>query len=224
MQLKYALRSLLLKYKVEAPATAKCVATFDAKVQETSQIDTSVSCLLLSANLWRADVLYYISGYIVRQILTSIDCPECVEALFDNSEVDHAYQRSTSLFSCKKYGNLNSPSQSVYSVVSTVDRLARKELCTWSTMSQYEVLKIRMSVLQETRRTFSSLQQHSIENHIVDAHLRDDHVPLIIKLLVDKYLNLFFHQCGRVYTERISNRNKPSKRNKVTRTVLYSNE
>ena len=106
LQLKYALRSLLLKNKVEAPATANCVATSDAKVQETSQIDTSVSRLLLSANLWRADVLYYISGYIVRQILKPIDCPECVEALFDNSEVDHGYHTSTSLFSCKKYGNL----------------------------------------------------------------------------------------------------------------------
>ena len=225
LQLKYALRSLLLKNKVEAPATANCVATSDAKVQETSQIDTSVSRLLLSANLWRADVLYYISGYIVHQILKSIDCPECVEALFDNSEVDHSYQKSTSLFSCKKYGNLIMPSQSVYSVVSTVDKLARKELCTWSTMSQHEVLKIRMSVLQETRsRTFSSLQQHSIENHILDTHLRDDHVTLIIKLIVDKYLNLFFHQFGRVYTERIINRNKPSKRNKLTRNVLFSNE
>ena len=114
----------------------------------------------------------------------------------------------------------------MYSVVSTVDKLARKELCTWSTMSQHEVLKIRTSVLQETRsRTFSSLQQHSIENHILDTHLRDDHVTfIIIKLIVDKYLDLFFHQFGGVYTERIINRNKPSKRNKLTRTVLFSNE
>ena len=113
----------------------------------------------------------------------------------------------------------------MYTVVSIVDKFARKELCLWSSLSKDVVLKIQLSVLQEARsRTFTSLEQHSIENHVLDSHLRDDHVTRIIKLIVEKYLKLFFYQFGRVYTERIINKSVPSKRNKLTRTVLFSNE
>ena len=73
-------------------------------------------------------------------------------------------------------------------------------------------------------RTGTSLEQHSIENYILDSHLRDDHFTPIIKLIVENYIELFFYQFGCVYTERIIIKNTPSKRNKLTRAELFSNE
>ena len=229
LQFKYALRSLLLKNKIESPSTANCVLLSDQENSPTSsgKIDPFVSHLLLSSNVWRADVLYYISGYVAKKLLESIHCPECVAAFYDNSgtSVGHDYLNSKSLLSCKRYGNLISPSDSLYRVVTCVDKLARKSLCKWSSFTNQDKLAITMSVLEETRNTlFPSIQDHSKENHILDSEMRDDHITVIIKEIVNHYLKLFFHQFSRVYTERVIKRNLPSRRNKLTKTILFYNE
>jgi len=123
----------------------------------------------------------------------------------------------------QKYGNLLLLSYSVYKVVTCVDKLARRSLCKWSSFNKQDKLAITMSVLKETRSTtFLSIQNHSKETHILDNNLRDDHV--IIKEIVQHFLTVFFHQFSRVYTERMINSNKPSRRNRLTKTILFYNE
>ena len=69
LQFKYALRSLLLKNKIEAPKTANCVQLTEEETEVgPGKVDSSVSNLLLSSNVWRSDVLHYIAGYIVRKV------------------------------------------------------------------------------------------------------------------------------------------------------------
>ncbi len=65
LQLKYAIRALLLKNKVESPSTANCVNVSDEDTSEMGKVDPRVSNLLPSTTIWRSDVLYYISEYIV---------------------------------------------------------------------------------------------------------------------------------------------------------------
>ena len=130
VQLEYVLMSLLLENDVEARNKANCVLPPGVNVPETAEVDTAISNLLLLTNTWRADLLYYTPGYIVRQILKSIDFSDCAEALFDNTDTDHIYHTRSSLLLCKRYGNLTMPPQSVYTVASIVDKFARKELCS----------------------------------------------------------------------------------------------
>ena len=227
LQLRYAIRALLLKNKVESPSTANCVNVSDNDVNEMAKVDPRVSNLLLSTTIWRSDVLHYISGYIVKKIIECIDCPDCVPALQSNSESSdfRYYQNHLSLLSCKKYGNLIVPSFSVYKVVDSVDKKARRALCKWAYLSKETNAKILSEVLSETRNsTFQSLSQHSKESHILDGELRDDHISKIIKLIVKNYLILFYHQFGKVFTERILRRNKSSKRHKLTKQILFQNE
>ena len=229
LQFKYALRSLLLKNKIEAPTTANCalqVSQEDAE-DETGKTDPKISTLLLSSNEWRNDVLYYISGYIVHKILQIIDCPECAGALYDNPDIvgNNWLAQRKSLLYCKMYGALKLPSQSVFKVVSCTDRVVRKSLCSWSSFTRKIKLAITISVLQETRNSvFSSIQEHSMENHVLDTDFRDDHITVIIKLIINTYLTTFLHQFARVYTQRIIKGNKPSRRNKLTKTILFQNE
>ena len=138
LQLRYAIRALLLKNKVESPSTANCVNVSDNDVNEMAKVDPRVSNLLLSTTIWRSDVLHYISGYIVKKIIECIDCPDCVPALQSNSESSdfRYYQNHLSLLSCKKYGNLIVPSFSVYKVVDSVDKKARRALCKWAYLSK----------------------------------------------------------------------------------------
>ena len=225
LQFKYAMRSLLLKNKVEAPNTANCVLSVENEVGTSSvKVDSSVSSLLQSSNIWRSDVLQYISGYIVRKILQVIDCPDCTEALFCNPD-DYSNRNNLSLISCKKYGTLLTPSSSVVKVVSCTDKLVRRELNSWTSFSKSAKLAITSKVLQQSKsNVFPSIQMHSMESHILDSHLRDDHITILIKLIVSNYLTLFLHQFGKVYTERIIKGNNPSRRNKLTKSILFYNE
>ena len=227
LQFKYALRSLLLKSKTESPSTANCVQVSDQENSPTSsgKVNPFISHILLSSNVWRADVLYYISGFLAKKLLQSIQCPECVAAFYDNSStpVGHDYLTPKSLLFCKQYGNSILPSDSLYRVVSSVDKLARKSLCKWSSFTNQDKLAITMSVLEETRNTlFPSIQEHSKENHILDSEMRDDHITVIIKETVKHHLKLLFHQFSRVYTERVVKRNLPSRRNKLTKAILFT--
>ena len=86
LQFKYALRSLLLRNNIECPTTANCVPTAkeqsDLPDQSDQQCqDTQISEMLQTSNVWRYDVLFYISGYIAKKLLKNIKCPECAEAL-----------------------------------------------------------------------------------------------------------------------------------------------
>ena len=208
LHFKYAMRSLLLKNKGEAPNTAYCVLSVENEIGTSSvKVDSSVSSLLQSSNIWCSGVLHYISGYIVRKILQVIDCPDCTEALFCNSD-DYSNRSNLSLISCKKYRTLLTPSSSVVKVVSKSGTLA-----------------ITSKVLQQSKsNVFPSIQMHSMESHILDSHLRDDHITSLIKLIVSNYLTLFLHQFGKVYTERIIKGNNPSRRNTLTKSILFYNE
>ena len=63
-----------------------------------------------------------------------------------------------------------------------------------------------------------------MENHVLDTDFRDDHITVIIKLIANTYLTTFLHQFARVYTQRIIKGNKPSRRNELTKTILFQNE
>eukprot|EP00794_Sanderia_malayensis_P011743 gene11743-12964_t len=227
LQFKYALRQLLLKNKIESPSTANCVDVTDVNsVVEPNSVDASISEMLLSTNEWRPDVLFYIAGYIVKKIKESSDCPECVVALYEDCNManEHAYTCS-SLISCKRYGKLFIPSNSVFKIVQHVDKVARTHLGNWQYISKEVNTKIMMLVLQETRtNTFQSLQEHSVQSHVIDNELRDDHITVLIKLIVKHYLILFYYQFGKVYTERVIKQSKASRRNKLTKQILFYNE
>ena len=56
-------------------------------------------------------------------------------------------------------------------------------------------LAITTSVQQETRNSvFSSIQVHSMENHVLDTDLRDDHITVMIRLMINMHLTTFLHE------------------------------
>ena len=210
-QLKYGKRALLLK-KVEPPSTANCVNVSDQDSTEMAKVDPRIPRLLLSTTIWRADVLFYISGYIVRKLIDCIDCLDCISSLYSNPEITEKFPNRLSLLKCKRYGNLVVPSSTVYKVVDCVDKEARKALCKWAHLSKETNAKLLMQVLTKTRNSrFQSLNQHNKETHILDSELRDDHVTYIIKIILKNYLVLFYHQFGKIFTERTLRKNFSSK-------------
>ena len=227
LQLKYAIRQLLLKNKIESPSTANCVNISENSVEEMVKVDPNVSDMLLSTTIWRSDVIHYISGYIVKKLLKCINCSDCVASLYVNSdnEEDSSNNSHVSLLACKRYGRLMIPSKSVCKVVDCVDRKARRALCKWASLTKESNAKILSEVLSEMKNsTFESISDHSKETHVLDYNLRDDHIATLMKEIVKQYFISFYHQFGRVYTERILKKNKSSKRRKLSKQILFEHD
>ena len=81
LQLKYAIRQLLLKNKIESPSTATCIAMSNMRESDLSKVDPRVFDMLLTTTIWHSDVIQYIFGYIVNKVSDSIRCNECAAAL-----------------------------------------------------------------------------------------------------------------------------------------------
>ena len=215
LQFKYALRSLLLRNNIECPTTANCVPTAkeqsDLLDQSDQQCqDTQISEMLQTSNVWRYDVLFYISGYIAKNLLKNIKCPECAEALYQPAYVahDHQYHHSITLLSCKCYGKLLVPSLSVVKLVMTTDTIARQVLSSWSSLNKEKKEKIYTDVLKETKlQTFQDLFQHSQQCYVLDGNLRDDHITILIMHIAKLYLQLLL-----------------TKRHVLTKQILFYNE
>ncbi len=236
LQFKWALRALLQKNQVTAPETGNCTVVEETKLaEEAGNIDGKVAGLLSSSTIWHEDVLEYIGGYIARKITSCIKCAECASALAmenDNhpSLPDHTYcqfesSSKSSLTSFKTYGKLTSPSPSVVKVVKVADRFLRFMVGKWSHFSDKAILTLQRDVLQEVKLTaFQSLQQHSLETHVLDKNLRDDHITIIIESITDLYSKIFLYQFSKIYSERIVRQGAPSKRQKLTKLILFGND
>ena len=226
LQLKWALRALLLKNSIEAPKTANCVIENIPSPEKSSFCgDDNLKAILDSNPIWKDDVLFYISGFIARSLKKKLKCPECVASLYQPADNNNITYGSSSLTKCKAYGDLLIPSTSVFKVVKVTDRLVRTELMSWATITGSCISKIVLKTRSETKRSaFSSLEQHSIESHILDSSLRDDHITILIKSVAELHITIIFHRFSRIYTDRVMRQNRPSRRQILTKQILFYNE
>ena len=234
LQFKWALRTLLQKNQITAPTTGNCKIVSEDKPEKDLEPDNRIVRLLDSSSVWRDDVLGYIGGYIVKQLIPSTKCVECVDALVAedrNTEPDHSSYTRTSPNSCnnliclKSYGNLIFPSRSVVKIVQVTDKILRERLHQWYLLKKQSLQAVKQQILQETKPfTFTSLEQHSRECHVLDENLRDDHITQLIHAISDLYTKIFVHRFGKVYSEKVVRGEKPSKRQKLNKLILFGND
>lgn len=119
----------------------------DDVVPDASEIDKEdkkVSFMLDTSTTWRPDVLFYISGYIVKnKLCMKMRCSECAMALFQPSEEINQVPDAFSLLACKQYGKLSVPSSSLVRVITSTDKFARNQL---TRLSGRQVEKSRIKV------------------------------------------------------------------------------
>ncbi|CAB4032804.1 THAP domain-containing 9, partial, partial [Paramuricea clavata] len=229
LQFKWALRALLQKNQIAASEKANCAVIEEEKMdEEMHHVDHNIIMSLTCSTIWRDDVLAYIAGYIVKKITVCIKCPECAIALvaIDKSQAevpvpdDHSYRsnskpESQSLITIKSYGKLITLSPSVVKVVKATDRNLRQLVGDWTSVTKTADVKASC---------FQNLQQHSRESHLLDEQFRDDHITIIIKKIVDLYINIFVHRFGKVYSDRVVREGNSSRRPKLNKLILFGND
>ena len=257
LQFKYAMRNLLLKNSIVASSKANvmsfneyCTSSlFSLKwkkhrspIQEYPQNDevSDEEAKALSESLdkialsdFTENIIYYIAGFIVRNVMKNIDCSPCSEALILDCTVDeHDYVPAPfSLFLTRKNnGGLVEASHGVQKIITLCEKIfrervkgTRKEEMKISS-KDFLIRKMTNDMLrargERLRTYFPSFADHAHEN---DPVFEDDHLTQIVKKLCEKYFLLRMQTYAKQYTRQIVLKNTPSVRHQMNKLVLFKN-
>ena len=137
IQFKWALRTSLQKNQITAPTTGNCKIVSEDKPEKDLEPDNRI-VRLLDSSVWRDDVLGYIGGYIVKQLIPSTKCVECLDALVAedrNTEPDQ------------------NPSRSVVRIVQVTDKILRERLHQWHLLKKQSLQAVKQQILRETQKS-----------------------------------------------------------------------
>ena len=95
--IQYEIRAFSLKNNIDAPGTANCTDVGEDFVQplnnlfhepddNSSAVDPAVYHFLKSSSDWKYDALFYIGGFISKNMVANMKCPECAAALYQSSD------------------------------------------------------------------------------------------------------------------------------------------
>ena len=234
LQFKYAMRNLLLKNSIVASSKANVMSfneyctgsLFSLKwtkhrspIQEDPQDDevSDEEAKALSENLdkialsdFTENIIYYIAGFIVRNVMKNLDCPQCSEALtLDCTADEHDYVPAPfSLFLIRKNnGGLVKASYGVQKIITLCEKIYREKVKETRkddmkiNSKEFLIRKMTNDILRargESLRTyFPSFAEHAHEN---DPAFEDDHLTQIVKKICEKYLLLRMQTYAKQYT------------------------
>ena len=189
-----------------------------------SQLDAGSSHDLLD------NILFYICGFVVRQILQKLKCVSCRSALLLDPNDPHArsqlqfpqYAKFTLMKQC---GGLIFPSMDFFKIVKLTEQLFKKIVLMTKTGISFEKnieLQIQNTVLKALGRSvFPSMSKHFFDHTIGEEH---DHVTSLLRLVFQKYLNMRLKTYAKKYSEMIVHKNMPSTMHQLTKLILFRNQ
>lgn len=165
---------------------------------------------------FRENILFYISGWIVRTLRNRWRCEICKSALIASSSGGNV----GTLTNIKQRGGLLHPSDSVFRVVKLTDRWIENKLNSGSFLSQ-KVLKTMETDIAVAAswdcNIFPNLSEHSL-----DCEPSSVHSILLIKNIAFKFANARLGLHGKQETERIMGAAQ-ARRSQKSRLLIFSN-
>lgn len=245
LQLKSALKNIILKNYVNAPRNANC-QVFDEedfgclldvkwnknrkKSRQITDDELQKSDLSLFANKsllspqnyhLKENIVYYISGFVVRCIIQFIDCSTCIEALNRPlraqrySCTDYTIKLST----LKNRGGLVCASESVYRIVLATENAL---INTTNNFQNMRGLKLEEMITGKIKNNFAQQSQIFIDCARCDINIMEpSHRLNLIELITRQYLKIRLNTYGRFHSLEVIN--PVSKRQKYNKLVLLGN-
>ena len=241
-QFKSALKKILLHAAISSSRYANCIAfdedssppIFSLKWSKNrsaiSEKDDSpakqlpiIDCLDNDSENKQSG-LAYIGGWIVRNLVESLSCELCCDAMISSDKT----KRYLSLIAMKDNGGLVYPSEDVVSIVTVCEKYfnayvrgtgegmnASKKL----RRSLTNVIIADLSLTRPCHVLFSSLLQHDIDTHFINE---DFHSTQLMKAIVSEFLNMRLLRYAQEYTEDVVKRNVLGKRQQMNKLLLFS--
>ena len=237
VQFKAAYRSLILKNCISPSLNSNCTA-FESddgyiaiqRRSKSSSADDSAAevsvCVedyvsLVSRNKFLNNCLYYIAGFIVRSVSTSLSCEECILAL-NESILDVTDPSCCQLVNRKDRGGLRHPSGSVFKIISTTETVISHEIMVSSKLpnSPHLSLQIQVKVLDalSTCKLFPLFESHFQSSVFASGN---SHFVNLIKLIAQKYVNIRLKDHGKKFLQKCEFKNEQSSRMYLNKLVLF---
>ena len=164
-------------------------------------------------------IVAYIAGFVVFKLRTLIQCEECISSLSHCTDNKALY----SLIELKTKGGLICPSDDVFDVCLTCEKLFRKHVfeSSGSSLSKTTAHQIVQSVLKVfwQRPVFNSLTQHAYE-----CDPTANHMLLLIKAIAEKYLQVRYYYAGRQFTAKLHEKRGKISRQVYSKLILFSGQ
>jgi hypothetical protein len=271
LQFKYAIRKMLMRNAITASKNANCVDftgcnsiiplfhttrknktpdsenTEQTTASENDSLDNSPELNFMCGHLdkehseFTANVLFYIAGYIVTQLIDKLPCPSCKMSLIPapdeaNSTCQHGCTSSRyheagkasafTLFVNK--GGLRIPSTSVFHTIEYCEHVFKTMVCGKDGKQITKETNLKKKMIVEVCRHFMLdttvdlfADHEDGDNEIL---VEDDHKTKLIKFTADKYFTLRLFTFGKKYNKEIVNGGKQSNRHRLSKLILFNNE
>ena len=237
VQLKYRMKKLLMVNKMipsvnENPQIymPSSYSTLFVKCDEESE---NIPEILLkysahideSSSLYLKDILYYMSGWVVRAISRNIKCLDCLSALINqNLTLDHDYCAPIpddvtpywTLF--KQRGPLIYASSGVIKILEMSESIFRLAINTDLSNIKKSILVYLVTEKLSFLDMFPGLSKHYLENSVLEDH----HCTQLIKIISGKYFESRIRTWSKNYTVNLKVKGG-NLREKLSRTVIFSN-
>lgn len=170
----------------------------------------------------KENILYYITGYIVKKVCKIIDCNSCITSLIENRN-EHNYSlplRHKQFVLLKNQGGLVITSNCVYRIIKESEI---SFLYHTNYLSSINIKNLDKKIISHVVNKFvldrSIFKDLSCENVGI---LERPHKLVLITLLVKKFLSVRLHSYGKQFSSDLLN--PVSKRQKLTKTILFYNQ
>lgn len=248
LQFKVALKQILLKNAIKCKSNGNCNSFDDdvfgallefkwsKKKDITNEINVDtidqdilnrsilLNCVSSSMNEAKLNILYYITGYVVRKITMHIECMSCIQSLLaSQNSKEHNYsvpQLHTKFTSFKNVGGLILSSESSFKIIMATEHYY---LYITDNLKNLNVLNLEKKVICYVNNKFV------LDNNIFtilnceNVGLLDrPHKMILITFLVKKYLNIRLNSYGKLFSSDILN--PVTKRQMLTKTILFYNQ
>lgn len=249
LQFKYAMRQILLHNNIKNYTNMNCMeddndfsgslykfkwkkkkqeSLFNNVILEPESDDECMSDPI-SSNINIPDnlkhlhdnILYYISGYIVKKI-QNIDCYTCVNSLTETQQ-EHSYAHSFEFSKFLDYSN-NGPlfksSASVYKIVKTTEHEIQIQT---KNLTNLHIKNLNISILNKVKNILALDPMIFPDLPCEDVYFLDvPHKMRLITLISSRYIQIRFYSYSKFYAQEIL---KPiKKRHRLTKMILFSNE
>lgn len=247
LQFKVALKQILMKNAIKYKSNGNC-CNFDddvfgallefkwskkkdiCNIGNVDEIDEEVlnrSILLNSTNSIvddaKSNILYYITGYVVKKVSQHIDCDSCIVSLMSPHFREHNYHLPpiySKLTSIKNQGGLIFSSDCSFKIILAVEHFF---LLLTDNLKNINIPNLENKIIALVNNKFV-LDRNIFKTLDCENVCLSDrpHKMLLITLLVKKFLSVRLHSYGKLYSSDILN--PVSKRQKLTKTILFYNQ
>ena len=161
-------------------------------------------------------IVAYIAGFVVFKLKTTLHCEKCIAALSDES-----FKEIHLLIKMKSKGFLIFPSQEVIDVCLSCEKYFRQNVTLDLCPSNTSLYKLSQSLLQSfvNKHCFASLSAH-----MLDCEPVGNHVVLLTKAVIEKYLQVRYFYAGKHYTARLRDKYRTVSWQVKTKLVIFSGQ